>query len=76
MQPSFPSPWSSERRNTNAAAARAIAEFVRTSGRFVEEVMEWFTDKNGIGAQPRCINPPYRIGHTPECCSAHRPQPV
>jgi hypothetical protein len=50
-----------EEKYNDSGAARAIAEFMRTSGRSVEEVMEWPADTNGIGGQARCINPPYRV---------------
>ena len=50
-----------EERYNDPGAARAVAEFIRTSGRVVEEVMEWPADTGGTGGQSRCIDPPYRI---------------
>lgn len=50
-----------EEKYNDPGAARAIGEFMRTSDRVVEEVMEWPADIAGTGGQSRCINPPYRI---------------
>jgi hypothetical protein len=49
-----------EERYNDAAAAAAVAEFVRTSARPVLEVMEWPLYEDGA-AQPRCSTLPFRI---------------
>ena len=50
-----------EEKYNDAVVAQAVAQFMQTSGRAVEEVMEWPADTVGLGGQSRCINPPYRI---------------
>jgi len=54
-----------EERYNDPDVAKAIAEFIQTSSRQVEEVMEWPADVGGsepANEQSRCIDPPYQIG--------------
>ena len=53
-----------EEKYNDAEIARAISDFMRTSSRSVEEVMEWPLELGGedpASMQSRCIDPPYRI---------------
>lgn len=53
-----------EEKYNDGSVAAAIHEFIRTSGRTVEEVMEWAGERGGEDPpdqQTRCVAPPYRL---------------
>jgi hypothetical protein len=50
-----------EVKYNDADMARALAELATSARHQVEEVMEFPALLSGVGGQPSCINPPYRI---------------
>jgi hypothetical protein len=54
-----------EEKYNDPETATAVTDFIRSSSRPVEEVMEWPAEVGGgqpSDAQTRCIDPPYQIG--------------